>query len=505
MCKIYDHIIIGGGISGTYLFNRLNKIFINDHILLIEKTDRLCGRLKSINDKKMNKNDIAYELGAMRIYPKVHPLFNDLLNELIIDKRIVNELDDNNIAYVKKNTFKTKYLNKDSRYLYNINDNEDVNDIIKNVYDNLLHYNLSSYEKKIDIYNNISLSSFNFKNIAKKNISDELWEYYKDISGYSQYINRDINFITTGINSIQFKQQHDHYFIVGSTQNICHKLLINSSQLQFNDIFISSIDYNNLNHVLNVNVNKIFKINNNLYELNIENIENIIDTEEFIYSVKNNKTIYGKNIYLAIQKMPLKYIYDWDKQFIKILENLFDPYSVIKIGLKFNENFWNKYGINEGKIITTTQEKQIWVYDNTTLLIYSPYYGYDELYQYFPDKIQIKWMKYPTNYLTTNYVIDEIIHKNLLLIFKNYTQIIPKPSKIAWYIWHEGVNFWKPIKFKYYNVSSFNKLKDKIFYPLGKNNSLFIVNNDFSVNQGWIEGSLEDVNYLLNKLYNYNV
>ena len=505
---IYDHIIIGGGISGSYIANRLSKIFTNESILLIEKTNNLCGRLKSLHYDNINKNNIGYEFGGMRIYPDIHPLFNNLLNELKIDKLKINETEENNIAFILNNTFKMKSYINDTKYLYNLGETENIKDIYNVINKYLTKYDYLTYDNRFKIYNDLSLTEFDFKTLIKKNISNDLLRQYMHINGYDEWINKNINFITVAMNIVQFKDSYDHYFIKNGTYNICNKLILKFNNIDFlslsNNQFVENQCSDRLNYILNVNVDKIKKINNNLFSIKIENIGNIEDTEEMIFNKVNNLIIYGKKIYITTPKNSLKYMYDWDNQFIKILENLFEPLKAMKIALQFEKNFWNEFGIYNGKTVTTTQEKQIWYYDEKTLLIYSLYNGYDELYSYFPHKSNINWLQFPTEYDSINYAVDQIIHKNLQLLFKNYTVNIPKPNKIAWQIWNEGANFWKPIKFKYYNVSSFDELKNKIYFPSGLNNSLYIINNDFSINQGWVEGCLEDSNQLLKKLYNYH-
>ena len=72
---MYDLIIIGGGISGLSIAYR----FIDSYkkILLIESSDRLGGRIKTIKDS----NGLIYEAGAGRISENHNKTLN-LIEEL---------------------------------------------------------------------------------------------------------------------------------------------------------------------------------------------------------------------------------------------------------------------------------------------------------------------------------------------------------------------------------------------------------------------------------------
>lgn len=61
--KLYDYIIIGGGISGIYSLYELNKIHKNSKILLIEKEDYLGGR---ILNKKFHNNIVKLGAGIVK-------------------------------------------------------------------------------------------------------------------------------------------------------------------------------------------------------------------------------------------------------------------------------------------------------------------------------------------------------------------------------------------------------------------------------------------------------
>ena len=86
--EIYDIIILGGGIAGIYTIYQLikNPIFSQKRILLLEKTERLGGRIYSTNPYKNHPEDII-EAGAGRFSQK-HVLLNKLIRELNLENKI---------------------------------------------------------------------------------------------------------------------------------------------------------------------------------------------------------------------------------------------------------------------------------------------------------------------------------------------------------------------------------------------------------------------------------
>jgi monoamine oxidase len=86
--ETYDIIILGGGIAGIYTMYQLikNPLYQNKRILLLEKTERLGGRVYSTNPYIQHPKDII-EAGAGRFSQK-HILLNKLIRELNLENKI---------------------------------------------------------------------------------------------------------------------------------------------------------------------------------------------------------------------------------------------------------------------------------------------------------------------------------------------------------------------------------------------------------------------------------
>ena len=87
--EIYDLVIIGGGLSGLYLLNKLLKENNQLRICLLECSNRLGGRINTIRFKdksiKSNQINIQYESGGARFSNK-HENLIKLLKHLNLEK-----------------------------------------------------------------------------------------------------------------------------------------------------------------------------------------------------------------------------------------------------------------------------------------------------------------------------------------------------------------------------------------------------------------------------------
>ena len=112
----YDYIIVGAGISGLFLTYKLSAT--DYKILLLEKSNRVGGRIHTVHSKLHN---VYYESGAAR-FNSSHNKTISLINELELDKDIQHLSNDKN--YILRNCYKD--------YPYTLRDNDKLN------YDDLL-------------------------------------------------------------------------------------------------------------------------------------------------------------------------------------------------------------------------------------------------------------------------------------------------------------------------------------------------------------------------------
>ena len=172
---IYSYIIIGGGISGITISNKLIKK--DNNILLLESSNRLGGRIYS---KKIKNNYI--EFGAKWIHGNVNIPNNEKIKTIIeeYDHQMIQKFKivDSNISNEKIKNILNKYMIADLDY-----NNEKYYDALK----------LSKYDK--DIINIIFSENYG-EHLSKIAPSNDNFTIFpgKDkrvINGYSNIINID--------------------------------------------------------------------------------------------------------------------------------------------------------------------------------------------------------------------------------------------------------------------------------------------------------------------------
>ncbi len=55
---------------------------------------------------------------------------------------------------------------------------------------------------------------------------------------------------------------------------------------------------------------------------------------------------------------------------------------------------------------------------------------------------------------------------------------------------------------KIYKTDTLVSMLDKMMFPFGKDGNFYVMSNEIGLNTAWCEGSVENVDYFLNKKYN---
>jgi hypothetical protein len=86
-------------------------------------------------------------------------------------------------------------------------------------------------------------------------------------------------------------------------------------------------------------------------------------------------------------------------------------------------------------------------------------------------------------------------------VFTDYNPNVPFPDQIGWKYWTIGAAFWKTLDITLPNKSVYD-LQTEMINVFGTNGNVTYLNNDISLNQGWVEGSIEVVDQFLEDNYN---
>ena len=401
--KIYDLIIIGGGISGLYTLYKLSKKYPQMKIMLLESEERFGGRIYTFKET-IDNTEYIMNLGAGRLGFH-HILINQLIKELNLFKKIIEipnskvYIEVNNLdGGVKDQTKMKDYIMRKLYTFFNSTKITKLGKYLQKMYliDLITTYFGSHFSEKV-------LSIFEYSSdLTKFNAYDAI-EYFK----YDYHTNS--KFFTLG----------------GGLGEIIDNLLLSIKKTV--SYRRSNIKIANLSYVDNITYK------NNLFNVNVKNL-------------KNDYTIYSKYIICALPGDSLKK-FDIFKPFLKDLNSInnINLLRIYEIYDKENGKMWFE---NIQKTITNNEVQFIIPVNSDNGLIMSSYSDCENANYW-----KIMETKKGIDYL------KEKLNKKLNEIFSIYNIKIPKSKYIKTYFWEAGVAYWKK------NVDS-EYLSEKLLNPL---------------------------------------
>ncbi len=433
------NIIIGGGLSGlNTLFNYYLKTKKTD-ICLFEKESELGGRIKTFK-KNINNKKYLWEEGAAR-FNENHKKLIHLLKKLGLNKKII-KIGASIKFFPKSLKNKLKYKNFHEPFYYILkiqkyfNKDKNINNERTKKY---LNYTILDYAKKYKILN-----------------KDEL-NYIKNSFGYNSKLTHSNIKYVLHIISKHYLPNNQYFTIKGGYEQIINKLYkkIKKSKISiYNNFQLKNINYNLSS--------KIFTL--------------------FLFNSKSNNSLICQcsNLILAIPKLSLSSI----------------PY------LKKNKSLLEK--INSIECIPLNRLYCIYPKDKNDKKVW-----FDELGKSTTDS----WLRYVIpidkkkgiimiSYTNDKYakkvkkiveegreVLEDKIKEEVKRVFNIE---IKKPLFCKMSYWDCGVSIWK-------KGIDYKKINKEIIQPI-KNEKLFIIGENYSLDQAWMEGALDTSNKVLKYL-----
>ena len=281
------------------------------------------------------------------------------------------------------------------------------------------------------------LITLTFRDYAKNILKKDEMKFLYDFSGYygQLYNGNCYDIIKLFQNGI--RDDIDYFILKNGFSSIIHKLL---SKIKSKNLYLKQ---------------ELIKINkyHNTFLLNINGY--IYQTKHLILALPKNALL--KLNYLDIYKKDLNSI---------ICKELCRIYSI-----------YPKIWFNDLKKTTTNNKLRFIIpinKENGLIMI-----------SYTDSKYANYWKKFINK---SNNELTNEIDKELKKVFSYNME---KPIYTSIYHWNCGVGYWKP------KIDS-DKISKKIL-KLDINDNLYIIGENYSQNQSWVEGALETVNELLNK------
>ncbi|AYV76299.1 MAG: amino oxidase family protein [Terrestrivirus sp.] len=385
MNNSYEYIIIGGGISGLYSAYLLNKIFEISNILIIEKSDRVGGRICTIFDR-----ETPIELGASRISYHHNNMIN-LVNNLGLGSKLVKTPNIDKYYYEEENGIIIKTLmDKESNF------RKIISEVI-----NLINSNDENVKK---IAENYSLYFF-----IEHFYDTKTAEMIKDQFGYSGDILHQSTLKAIEMFETEFKEGGGFYKLDGGLVQIINKLVENITNVGIK-IMVS-------NELVDISENES---NNSKFKCKILNKittqVNYIDANKIIFALTHND----------LTKIPFLYT---SNIFNKLHSSVMNK-PLMRVYGVFELNGGGNWYDDIGNIVTNSLIRQIKPIDPEVGIIMVSY----------SDTVNAEVINNLA--VNDNELFKKEIFFHLRKLFPNKT--IPNPLRLHYHFCESGTHIWKP-------------------------------------------------------------
>ena len=492
-----DYVIVGAGATGAYLAKRLSLQFPDAKILILEKESDVGGRLRSINHATSTDELAQVELGGMRYFPSIHTITDNVVKLLDLSAVEVPYVQDNGVFYARASSFKNDQLagtdlvdGTDKVYFIDGAEKQPGVPIDARITDNITRLlttgNLNFANRK-ELFGSES-STLDFRGAVMNGyntISNEYWTRFCEVSGYASLFNTNMSFLV-GANELLSLDDKDktQYFIKQGYQEIPGKLVTDFAKPSIQQVVAKNMAAKN-NILHGVSLSKFELVSNNKVKLYITDNDN------------NKFQFETKNLYICTPKESILNINGFSGKFIDQMHNNLTQVPLFKMFLHYDSKWWGDLDISNGRSTTDLNLNQVWFYSENLIMIYAV--GDDA--NYWANRIPVA--NQPSFTSDSLPVVEEITDE-LNKMFPLESGTVPLPGQIAWSYWLNGASVWAP-----FNLHTFDKtqkistIRQELMYPLTENDHrVCYLNNDISLNQGWVEGCFEIVDEFLQEKFN---
>ena len=443
--KKYDYIILGGGIAGLYTIYKLSNQYPNQMFLLLEKTNRLGGRVHSVPLHPTNDPAFILEAGAGR-FSQHHANLQKLIQELGLSDKIRN-------ASANAEYFPIPNKKKDQE---KDQDNESIfSQTYRLVEDSVLgESKLSKLVAKVIISSKLQsreyLQKRNFLSYAKTVITTpEIHHIESSFGYYSELV------MMNAYDAIQLMQQL-------SPDNKFHVLSGGLSQII--DSLVERIK-KNPNATLSTN-----------QEVQTIHPKPKTSTQEYLIKTKTNIFL-ARTVLCALPKQALEKLSIFQPIHKTLLSKILCG-KLCRIYARFHptEEIWFK---DLPKITTNNNLRMVIPMNPKKGLI---------MISYSDNKYADFWYRLYQKGKTP--LIEELRKE----IRQTTGKIIPEPMEIHVFYWSCGVGYWGI-------GANSEEISQKMIQPLTKHPNIYCCGEHFSEkNQQWMEGALETSQKVIDKI-----
>eukprot|EP00118_Oscarella_pearsei_P025862 m.308922 g.308922 ORF g.308922 m.308922 type:complete len:589 (+) comp45072_c0_seq1:107-1873(+) len=504
--EIQDFIIVGGGPGGAYAAYWIsnNDSLPDAKILLLEATDRIGGRLYSVDIPGV---DAVAEAGGMRYIPKAQPHVERIISELNIESQVF-EMDETNAErpyFLRGHLLRQKDLDNSTvlDMIYSLDDSE-RNKSPSDIYHK--YYNLTVPEEdrlkiKKDPHFRKEASSiygnplFDYGQVSMFNLanaSSEAGPFFQDTNGYSFWLPPNPSLGGNLVDPGETSGASGYLTPVKGMSTIPMELVAN-----FTNHTNSRVKKNST-----VEAIKDCSRSEKLYCLAVRDSNN------------GEKTTYcARKVILSLTRSQLKRI-DWaplhDAENLRSIDAVASQ-KASKFFLVYSQPWWESldFNLQKGRTISTLQTRQTFYFSAKSPSSHSLLMSYNDgsNADFWGALANPEFTTYPGSmnflYPLTEQLVVEAVqqikqnhgmesteeplqgfvmywnHQTAPRVVKNYGLYMPSE---AWHLWKPG-----------YNITEIMKAISQ----LDPEQDVFIAGSAYSNNQGWVEGAMETVEDVL--------
>jgi lysine 2-monooxygenase len=512
-----DVAVVGGGCGGVYTAWQLKKKFPKKKIALFEYSNRIGGRLYSVNLPGMPH--VKAELGGMRYIPKSQAFVRELIDQLGLQTRDfpMGAKDDpgglNNLMYLRRRLLRAKDLTNPALVPYAMNPTEqgmNPDQLQKYVMNSLVPHaaDLTPDQwNEVTVFNGEKLYKTGFWNLLYRVLTSEAYQFMDDAGGYYTNVANSTSVLSLPVfefgPSVRYKTLVEGYEelprAVGRAFESEHGPIHRNWRL---DGFVRD--------------GKRYTL---LFVKTSTDKRGCTDPHGGS-GKKETMRVSASQIVLAMPRRSLELVRweGFEEPDVRALVNAVISQAAFKIFLGYPYPWWRVLGLEAGRSITDMPLRQTFYFptegeqkgadkknDNSLMMVsYNdlgsvPFWkaleadtlGPDSIFPGRPNPFVKKSMVPDTPIPITTQMVDACqqmvreIH-GLAFVPAPYTAAYhdwsDDPYGGGWHAWKAGVRFWE--------------LMPKVRQPV-KGEDVFVCGEAYSINQGWVEGALQTAALML--------
>lgn len=472
-----DVLIVGAGVTGLYIANRLLDANPSLKVIIVERGSRVGGRLESI---PIVGSPIAVEAGGMRFFPDVQKRVSTLVGRLGLEPVQVPYTVPRNPAFLRRKLVAIGDLPRMASQIYNLPPSE----VGKSAQD-LVESPLIEVAKACGVGCDF-LSTNNFQAAATRFVSWEGFNYFADSEGYSLY-REDISATTLLREDMELisRPSSPQMFVRGGYAQIATRLaqlLEGRAQLL-------------LQH-------ELVKFVPSQVGAPTQAVVQVVDAKDIQSQITHDSvkvgapyTIRATTMILTVPPSALAPLYDWPAYMKEDLQDLV-PYEAVKVFLSFPTAWWLNLGLTGGRSVTDLPMQQVWFYtdDPPIIMIYC-----DGRNASFWRPLLPSAPSYP-EWVDSSSVprLRDELNRQLSSMFAPFIESgmvpAPTPTSLLWRYWPDGASFWRPLpQWKEdREIARTRKLAGTEVYVAG---------DAWGHYQGWVEGALHSADSVLQEYF----